>query len=559
MPTLPRVTLSFVRLEELIEALRQPGNFPDAEHHGRVDVVQTHASVVFLVGDTAWKIKKPVNLGFLDFSTLEQRRDDCLAELALNRRLVPEIYRGLAAVVRDGIDRVRVTRDPPPSASVIEWVVEMRRLPAEGMLDRLIERREVRPEMLRQFAADLAAFHARADGGPAVAIHGAMAVLERRIRDNLDRLAAHATRGSEGADAPLEPDFVRRLRDGALESLHRLEPLLERRRSAGAVRDGHGDLHARNLCLVDGRIIAYDCLEFQPAYRCADVAMDVAFLAMDLDRRGQTELAETFVDAYRAASGDATMDAPCRFFKLHYAIVRAMVESIRLHEAETPAEDHASIRDDVRSYAALAAGYLVEPATVLLMGLPASGKSTFATHLRTPLRATVLSSDRLRKALHGMDPTDRGSAALYAPSASEATYAALADATRRAAGSVIVDASHRLRSQRSLSVAAAKERGGRWILVELVADEATTERRMVLRGGDPRSVSDATIDVYRRLRAEREAPTEIPAARLITMASEPRSEAESAAHSVSTAALAVLAALMGVAPIPQPSAVGHRA
>jgi aminoglycoside phosphotransferase family enzyme len=313
-----------------------------------VDVAQTHASVVFLVGDTAWKAKKPVDLGFLDFSTLERRRADCERELRLNRRMVPGIYRGLAAVVREG-DRIRVVREPAEGAQVIEWLVEMRRLPAGGMLDRLVPAGGVTERHLRDFARRLADFHAHAAAGPDVRRHGALDVVRARQDDCLRRLAEHAANPTPGLDPPLDAAFVGALDRTARAWLDRIAPTLEARRRDGRVRDGHGDLQAANACMVDGRIEAYDCLEFEDAYRCADQAMDPSFLAMDLDRFGRPDLAESFLAAYADAAGERGIDELFRYFRMHYAIVRAMTESIRLHQPETAAADLPIIAAKVRA------------------------------------------------------------------------------------------------------------------------------------------------------------------------------------------------------------------
>ncbi|MFM8732488.1 MAG: AAA family ATPase [Phycisphaerales bacterium] len=501
----------------LFALLNDPAAFP--EPMGRlVEVAQTHASVVFLVGDTAWKAKKPVTLGFLDFSTLERRHADCERELRLNRRMVPAIYRGLAAVVREG-SRLRVMRDPPPHAEVVEWLLEMRRLPADGMLDRLIPAGGVTECHLHDFARRLVEFHGRAEAGPDVRRHGALDVVRARQDDCLRRLAEHATRQAAGFDPPLDAAFVGALDRAARAWLDRIAPMLEARRHEGRVRDGHGDLQAANACMVDGRIEAYDCLEFEDAYRCADQAMDPSFLAMDLDRFGRPDLAESFLAAYADAAGERGIDELFRYFRMHYAIVRAMTESIRLHQPETPAGDLAAIAAKVRTSALLAAGYAVEPATVLVMGLPATGKSTLAAHLAHALRATVHSSDLVRKASHGVAPTERADAAAYTTSAPDAPYRALAGMVAGAERTVIVDASQRTRVQRAPLVSAATARDVPWLLVDVDADRHTIESRMARRAADPARISDADLAMHDRLRAEREPPDEIPPAHRMQLTS----------------------------------------
>jgi hypothetical protein len=250
--------------------------------------------------------------------------------------------------------------------------------------------------------------------------------------------------------------------------------------------------------------------------------MDPSFLAMDLDRFGRPDLARVFLRAYARASGDEGIDELCRYFRMHYAIVRAMTESIRLHQAETPASEHEGIASMVRTYAQLAAGYVVEPATLLVMGLPASGKSTLASHLALGLRASVFSSDLVRKSMLGIPPTERAGPAAYAPDATDATYRELSRHVESATGNAIVDASQRACAHRAPLVAAAAHRSDAWLLVEVEADRATIEARMGRRARDRSGVSDADLAVHDRLRNEFQPPDEIPGAHRVRLVSSDR-------------------------------------
>jgi aminoglycoside phosphotransferase family enzyme/predicted kinase len=530
-----------MRLPELIAALSQRDAFPDDAGSAPVKVIQTHASVVFLAGDRAWKIKKPVDLGFLDFTSLASRQKDCEEEVRLNRRMVPDLYHGVWPVVRaNGGDSLRVIRERSAELDrqAVEWVVEMSRLPAEGMVDVLIAENRLTADDLERFADDLALFHRRADDGPEVAASGEIDRLEQRIRDNVTHLESAVGKATEREGALLPSDFVPRLRRLTLAWLRRLAPTLERRRQEGRVRDGHGDLHARNLCRVDGRIRAYDCLEFNRRFRCADVAMEVAFLSMDLDRLGRHDLAEHFVASYVRSSGDTELPRPSLFFRLHYAIVRSMVEAIRLAATETPAAERPAIRSSLRSYAALAAGYLVEPATVLMMGLPATGKSVLARALAHSLRANVLRSDEIRKRLAGVEPNQHAGSSAYSEAATRRTYEEMSRQAQDVGASVILDAAHLTTAERAISIRAAKARGAVWLLAERTAEDAELAKRLAQRAVEPDNVSDATIDVVGMLRERREDASEISADRRLSF---------SATQGIEEASFDVVASLLRLA------------
>lgn len=469
--------------------------------------IETHASIVVLAGDRAWKFRKAVDLGFLDYTTIEARRRDCEEELRLNRRLAPSVYRGVRGVVEAEDGSVRLVDRLSDGEQAADWVVEMRRLPAEGMLDQLLARGAVPAPAVAAFADDLAAFHTSL--GPAEASLGSAAAVRTRLEANLERLRRHAVERTPILTAPL----VDRLADGLRERFKTVADRLERRAGEGRVREGHGDLHARNLCLVDGRLVAYDCLQFDRALRTVDVASEVGFLAMDLEIRGGLELAETFVDRYVAASGDAEVREVLPFFTLHYAIIRAMVDSIRAAEPAIDEASRAAIIREVREHALLAAEYVRGPVLVLVAGLPLTGKSTLAKALARPLRAAIVRSDEIRKGLAGIAPTSRGDAALYREDFTERTYAAVAESARArlaARRSVIVDAAALRGRQRALLRSVATDEGRPAFLLWASAERSTIAARAEARARDASEASDADLAVHDRLAAIAEPPTEWP-------------------------------------------------
>lgn len=472
---------------------------------GDAEPIETHASIVVLSRDRAFKFRKPVDLGFLDYRTLDARRRDCEEETRLNRRLAPEVYLGTYALLRDDAGSLLLASKPPVGAVILDWIVAMRRLPAEGMLDRLLAEDRVSGTAVETFARELAAFHESV--GPADPHFGSVEDLARRIETNLRRLREHAVERT-GILSTACADALERILPARLAAV---APTLERRRRAGRVREGHGDLHARNLCLVDGRIVAYDCLQFDRGLRTVDVASEVGFLAMDLAFRGHRELADAFVRAYADASGDAEVATLVPLFALHYAVIRAMVDAIRAGEPAIDDAERARLREEIRRHALLAAGYASGPALVLVAGLPLTGKSTLARAIAGPLRARILRSDEIRKELAGIAPNERGGAALYAAEASDRTYAEVGARAERelAAGrSVVVDAAALERARRDALRARGAQRPA--FLVHATALRATIEARAALRRDDPTEVSDAGLAVHDALARTAEPPTEWP-------------------------------------------------
>ncbi len=488
---------------------------PDAFRHSAEDIqlLETHISWIILAGQHAYKIKKPLDLGFLDFSDPARRAAACEEEVRLNRRLAPSTYHGIVPVVErngelflGGDGRRR------------EIAVHMRRLPADGMLPALLARGAATPALMRRIARKMAAFHARAATGPGVDEYG------RR-----ENIAAH-WRGNYAETAPFldrtlprwELDIVRHFVDATLD---REEPLFARRIANGRIRDGHGDLHAGSICLAGRELVIFDCLEFSPAYRCGDVAAEVAFLVMDLAHAGRADLAWTFASAYVRASGDAELPRLLDFYACYRAFVRGKVTSLRLGQDVT-ADEEARITADARSYFDLATAYaggLIRPMLIAMCGLPGTGKSTLAAALAQRLGMVHLSTDVTRKRIAGLASTTRPDestmAALYSPEMTRRTYAALRRQARiwLARGmSVILDGTYNDPRERALARNLARRKGARFVLIETTCSDAEVRKRLAARAQDPAEVSDATWDIYQQFRPGYRPPDELPSAERVT-------------------------------------------
>ncbi len=311
----------------LIEALSQPRSYPHPVD--KVEVCQTHISVVFLAGPYAYKVKKPVNLGFLDFSTLENRRHFCDAELRLNRRLAPRIYLGVVPITADAAGITVEGR-----GEAIEWAVKMERLPKEATLENRIEHGEIGDEFIRRLAREIASFHARAERGDHISVVANFENVARNARENFGQVASQ-----DGTT--VNQTVVDRVRALTEESLARLRPLIESRAARGIPGDTHGDLRLDHVYLLPDRnpldkLAVIDCIEFNERFRFADPVADMAFLVMDLAFHGRGDLANVFSDEYFRASSDEEGRALLPFYSAYRAVVRGKVEGLELLETEIP-------------------------------------------------------------------------------------------------------------------------------------------------------------------------------------------------------------------------------
>jgi aminoglycoside phosphotransferase family enzyme/predicted kinase len=509
-------------LPPLVRALLRPAAYPHAA--GDLRLHETHISWVVLAGRFAYKLKKPVDLGFVDFTTVERRAAACAEEVRLNRRLSPEVYLGVVWLVERGGALCVGGRGRP-----VEPAVRMRRLPAAGMLPRLLSRRAVGPRLVRRLAARLAAFHAAAPTGPGVSEHGSLAAVRANWAENFAQTAGFHRR-------TLPPDTRAAIERYVTRFLAEQAPLLARRVAAGRIREGHGDLHAASVCVDGPRLVLFDCLEFAPRFRCADVAAEVAFLAMDLDHYGRADLAESFVEAYVRASGDADLPRLLDFYACYRAYVRGKVLGLRLRQGGLPAEEAAAGADDAGAYFELARAYAERaaprcpPLLAAVMGLPATGKSTVARALAGRLGLVHLSADAIRHELAGVhlhptEPYDAPSGkGPYSAEMTRRTYATLLQRAgrwlRRGHG-VVVDATFGRPAQRAVLQRLARRCRARLAVLVCRADEALIRTRLEARASEPACAPAARLDLWPALRAAFSEPGEVRGAVFLDTAAPP--------------------------------------
>ncbi len=490
----------------LIAALQNPALYDHPVE--RFEVVETHISWVLLTGPYAYKIKKPVDLGFLDFSTLEKRRFFCGEELRLNRRLAPDLYLDVVAITGSaGSPRLG------GAGPAIEYAVKMKQFPREGELDRVLARGELGTAHIDALAREIAAFHGRVAVAGEDAPFGSPERIAQPIRDNFKTIRE---KSADQADLQKisDLDAWSEAARGALTSV-----FLERKRG-GFIRECHGDLHLANIAWVDGRAMIFDCIEFSEGLRWIDVMSEAAFLTMDLDDRGAPELSRRWLNGYLELTGDYAGLRVLRFYQVYRALVRAKVACIRMGQAG--AGDRERLEREYRGYVDLAGRYTrpARPALAIMHGPSGSGKTALAQALVEAWGAVRVRSDVERKRLHGLAPDARTAsgldAGLYAPEAGERTYRRLADLARMAieAGhSVIVDAACLKRAQRATLREAAAGTHAPFVILDVRAPEAVLRARISARARVGRDASEADLVVLDRQIATAEplGPDERPA------------------------------------------------
>lgn len=490
----------------LIQALQNPALY---DHPVRsFQLIETHISQVILTGDYAYKIKKPMNFGFLDFSTLDRRKHFCEEEVRLNRRLASKLYLEVLPITGTPEQPVIGGNGEP-----FEYAIRMRQFDQSQLFDRLQERGELTPELLASVARQTAEFHEQlpsiADDKPLgtpEAVYAAMQENFDQIRPLIDDKTLHAQ--LDNLEAWTQSTFER----------HR--DLIGERRANGFVRECHGDLHLANITVFEGEVTVFDCIEFNEPFRWIDVINDLAFLLMDLESRGEYGLANRVLNTYLEYRGDFAALPLLPLYKAYRALVRAKIALFTLGNPDLTDAEKSDLLDRYKAYAQLAEDYSDIPNHYLLAttGLSASGKSCVSAAMAAELGLIRLRSDVERKRLHGLAPladsksgTGEG---LYTQEASAKTYQRLADLAGELLGagiSVIVDAACLKHEERDLFAQVAEAQGVPFILIHCEAPEALRRQWIRDRKGDASEATEALLDAqqswFEPLSAEEKAHT----------------------------------------------------
>ncbi|NMZ52209.1 AAA family ATPase [Pseudomonas poae] len=481
--------------QSLIAALQNPALYPhpvEAFH-----VIETHISWVILTGPYAYKLKKPMNFGFLDFTDLEKRGHFCNEELRLNQRLTKDLYLEVLPITGSA-ESPRVGGDGP----VIEYALKMRQFPQSQMLSTLQANGELTSAHIDEMARQIAHFHLTAPKVPQEHPAGTPDEVMAPVRQNFEQILPFL---SDKADLiQLEA-----LQAWAESSFDRLKPLLAQRKAEGFTRECHGDIHLGNATVIDGQVVIFDCIEFNEPFRFTDVYADTGFLAMDLEDRGLKSLARRFISQYLELTGDYQGLEVLNFYKAYRALVRAKVALFSMPSEASPVQRATTLRQ-YRNYANLAESYSTIPSRFLAIthGVSAVGKSTVSMRLVEALGAVRLRSDVERKRLFGEQHVENApQAGIYAADASTKTYARLneiADTVLRAGFPVVLDATFLKREQREAAAKVAEATGAPFLILDCNAPQAVIASWLAQRQADNNDPSDATLAVIDEQHANRD-------------------------------------------------------
>ena len=497
-----------INFSDLISALQDPQIYPHPP--SKIEFVQTHISAIFMTGEYVYKIKKPVNFGFLDFTTLEKRKFYCQQEVMLNRRLSPEIYLGVVEIRwQDG--RIHLGSGP---GEIVEYAVWMKQLPADCLMDQRLSRKMVTEEDLRKIASKIVHFHLHAATDPKIAFFGQAGTIRGNLEENFKQTEAYVGR-------TLSAEVHAKTREDSLRFLEHQSALFQQRLTEGKIRDCHGDLHLQHICLAE-EILIFDCIEFNERFRYSDVAADIAFLLMDLDFHGYAGEGVQLAAFYLSFSRDWRLFLLLDFYKSYRAYIRGKVTCFRLDDPNISVKEKRFALEEAKRYfhlASLYAGRMHRPQLLLTGGLVGTGKSTLAQALAHVFGWEWLSTDKIRKALAHLQPQERRlekfHEGIYSPDFSRQTYQTMLERTRdllQAGKSVILDGSFKKEEEREKAVDLSVQAHADFLFIECQCSEPTIQKRLAERALDPSQPSDGRWEIFASQRDDYEPVQTLPSA-----------------------------------------------
>ncbi len=476
----------------LVEALQNPACY---NHQvDRIKLVETHISWVFLTGKFAYKLKKPVNFGFLDFSTLSKRQHFCQEELRLNRRFAPQLYLDVVSI---GGSAEKPLLGGLPA---IDYLVKMKRFSRQNELDLLLQQGQLSAEQIEQFADYIAELHENAPLVDLRSDFGSLAAVKTPVAENFKQIRPLLPE-------PLQHELLIHLESWSLRSFEQLRGLIKKRKEQYFIRECHGDVHLSNMVWINQHPVLFDCIEFNNNFRCIDLVNDYAFLLMDLDDRKAETLGWYFLNRYLQRTGDYQGLRLLNFYKSYRALVRAKVTCLRLNQNGLSATEREFDRELLQSYLDLASNYSRPRKTPLIIshGHSGSGKTTFIRQLAPLCGAVSIHSDIERKRLHGLAPTDSSNSAvdtgLYTAQATLKTYKhlqELAETILKSGFPVIVDATFLEQQQRELMQQMAIDLEVPFVILDFPLPEEELIHRVEQRSRQTMQTSEATLDVLRK-------------------------------------------------------------
>lgn len=491
--------------EKLFHAMERADFYPHPVE--RIELRETHISKVFLTGPFVYKIKKPVKPGFLDFTSLSKRQDDCRREVDLNRRLTRDVYLDVVSLnFRGGAYSLS------GPGEVVEYAVKMRQLDDEAVMGRLLSKRKIDQEAIGVLAGVLGRFYSRMPTGGEIDRYGSRETVRCLCDENFTQLEPFA-----GSFVDVRIYGI--VRSATRSFLRRRKGLFQKRIENGKIRDCHGDLRTEHIYFEKDGIQIIDCIEFNDHLRYGDITLDLAFLAMDLDFAGFPHAAGSLLTSYVQFTKDDGVFLLVEFYKCYRALVRAKVNCLKLKEAGLSAREKQKLMEATHQYMALAYRYALQftrPTLWVVCGMIASGKSTVSGRLAKKLDLRVLSTDIIRKKLFDVPPETRIDASfetsVYSPHATSLTYGKLlrkAQQELRKGSSVILDGTFGRRRRRSEALRLAEDMDANIVFVETTASRSALKDRLKNRESE-NSISDARLAHFHEFEASFEPLEDIP-------------------------------------------------